>query len=374
MKIMLLIRSLAYGGAQRQVIALARGLHQRGHKVIVVTFYPGGELEQDLQDTGVCLRSLNKQGRWDIVPGFLSRLIALVRAEQPDIVHGYLGGPNALTSIIKPFCPNVHMVWGVRVSYMDLSSYDWMVRLHYPVEALLSHLADLIIANSYKGMEYAATRGFPRRKMLVIPNGIDTEHFHSDPQAGQQMRREWGVQDDEQVIGLVGRLDPAKDHPTFLHAAQLLARERDNVRFVCIGGRGFGPPRYQEELHQLSNDLGLAERVIWAGASNNMVAAYNALDIVASASHSEGFPNVIGEAMACDIMCVATDVGHTAWIVGNAGVVVPPRNARALAAGWQIALTSAERWKTSPRERIINQFSLSHLIDRTEQTLLELLG
>jgi glycosyltransferase involved in cell wall biosynthesis len=374
MKIMLFIRSLVYGGAQRQVIALARGLRERGHEVIVVTFYPGGELEQDLHDRGVRLRSLDKQGRWDIVPGFLSRLVALVREEQPDIVHGYLGGPNVLTSIIKPFCPNVHMVWGVRVSYMDLSAYDWMVRLHYPVEALLSHLADLIIANSCNGLEYAATRGFPRRKMMVIPNGIDTQHFYPDLQAGRCMRNTWGIREHEQVIGLIGRLDPAKDHSTFLHAAHMLAKEHDSVRFVCVGGRGFGPPHYQEDLHQLSKDLGLEDRVIWTGASNNMLAVYNALDIVASASHSEGFPNVVGEAMACNIVCVATDVGHTAHIVGDTGIVVPPRNPRALAAGWQIALTSAERWKTSPRERIINQFSLSHLIDRTEQTLLELLG
>jgi glycosyltransferase involved in cell wall biosynthesis len=374
MKIILFIRSLVYGGAQRQIIALARGLHQRGHEVVVLTFYPGGELEQDVQDTGVRLRSLDKQGRWDIVPGFLSRLIALVRAEQPDIVYGYLGGPNALTSVIKPFCPNVHMVWGVRVSYMDLSSYDWMVRLHYPIEALLSHGADAIIANSYKGMAYAAARGFPRHKMLVIPNGIDIEHFRPEPQAGKWMRNEWGIGEHEPLIGLIGRLDPAKDHPTFLHAAQLLARERENVRFVCVGGRGFGPPHYQEDLHQLSKDLGLAERVLWTGASNNMLAVYNALDIVASASHSEGFPNVVGEAMACDTLCVATDVGHSAWIVGDTGIVVPPRNPRALAAGWQIALTSAERWKTRPRERIVNYFSLHHLIDRTEQTLLRLLG
>ena len=100
-----------------------------------------------------------------------------------------------------------------------------------------------------------------------------------------------------------------------------------------------------------------------------MPAVYNALDLATSASITEGFPNVVGEAMACGTPCVVTDVGDSAWIVGDAGIVVPPRRPEALAAGWNTALAGLEDLAPRARRRIVGHFSVERLVKKTEEAL-----
>ncbi len=369
MKITFLIRSLNYGGAERQLIILAKGLHDCGHSISVAVFYQNGPLEKDLHNYGVPVHVLDKQGRWDIFC-FLFRLIRLLRHEKPDILHGYLGIPNIFTVLLKPVFPHIRMIWGVRASYMDLDRYDWLVRLSYRVECRLSRFADLIIVNSYAGLNLAIANGFPKNKMVVIPNGIDTERFQPDLESRKRVRAEWGIRANEKLMGLVGRLDPMKDHPTFLKAAALLAQERQDIRFVCVGD---GPEPYKSELYTLARNLGLDDRLIWAGARNDMAAVYNALDVISSSSYGEGFSNVIGEAMACGVPCVVTDVGDSALIVSGCGVVVPPKNIDALSAGWRKLIMEKEcngsNISLTVRTKIISEFSHIQLIQRTLDAL-----
>lgn len=362
-----LIRSLDYGGSQSQLVALAKELHKRCRCVVVTVFYPGGPLEKELCEAGVTVRGLNKRGRWDLA-GFLLRLVRILYEEKPDVLHGYLGSPNILIALLKPIFPRTRIVWGVRASNMDLDRYDWLARLHYKVERRLSRFADLIIVNSRAGLDHAVANGFPKDKMVVVPNGIDTKRFGPDPEARRRVRAEWGVAESEELVGLVGRLDPMKDHPTFLRAAALLARERGNVRLVCVGD---GPADYRRELHMLGEELGLERRLIWAGARGDMSAVYNALDIATSASsYGEGFPNVVGEAMACGVSCVVTDVGDSAWIVGETGVVVPPRNPEALKTGWKISLgRDKSEMALKARRRVEENFSVGRLVEQTEKAI-----
>jgi glycosyltransferase involved in cell wall biosynthesis len=337
--------------------------------VLVATYYPGGLLEKDLQEAGVPVRTLNKRGRWEMF-GFLLRLVQIVRRERPDVLHGYLATSNILAVLLKPLFPRTHVVWGVRASNVDLERYDWFIRLSYKVERWLSRFADLIVVNSRAGRSYAIAKGLANNKMMLIPNGIDTKRFCPDPRTRRLSRAEWGVTEGEKLIGLIGRLDPMKDHPTFLRAAAVLSDERKDVRFVCVGD---GPVSYQRELRELSEELGLAQRLIWAYSRVDMPAVYNALDVHTSSSYGEGFPNVVGEAMACGVPCVVTDVGDSAWIVGELGVVVPPTNPEQLAAGLARILDDLNENRDSIgyrlRQRIVYNFSLDRLVGRTAKTL-----
>jgi glycosyltransferase involved in cell wall biosynthesis len=362
-----LIRSLNVGGAERQLIALAKALIKKDFNITVLTFYSGGALEEDLKDSGIKLISLEKRGRWDVL-GFLWRLIHHIKEIQPDVVHGYLGTANILTVLLKPLFPKTKMIWGVRASNVDFSRYDWLSGLNFKLECLLSPLADLIIVNSNAGKTYHIDHGFPSEKVVVVPNGIDTERFKPDPDARIKIRKEWRISDDTILIGLVARLDPMKDHPTFLKAAALLSKEREDIRFVCVGT---GSETYTQKLYYLANELGISDKVIWAGERNDMPAVYNALDIAcSSSSYGEGFPNVVGEAMACGVPCVVTDVGDSAWIVGDTGIVVPPKNPHALAVGWKSILEINRReMGIKSRSRIIERFSIKYLVDKTESVL-----
>jgi len=367
MKVVFLIRTLDCAGAERQLVVLAKGLHARGHEVVVVPFYSGGPLEQELLEAGVRIRPLQKRGRWDLFP-FLLRLARVMREERPEVLHSYL--TDLVTVVLKPWFPSTKIVWGIRSSNMDLSRYDWFMRISCKLTFRLSRFADAVIANSRAGRDYHIAHGYPSEKVVVIPNGIDTERFRPDSEARRHVRSEWGIQNHEQVIGIVGRLDPMKDHPTFFQAASLLAQERNHLRFVCVGA---GPVEYRDSLHQLTQSLKLTEHVIWSGERSDMPAVFNALDLLVSSSITEGFSNVIAEAMTCGVTCVVTNVGDSAWLVGDAGEIVPPHDPVVLKNAMGKLLDRRPHTPVQIRRRIVEQFSVETLVDDTEQALLALL-
>jgi glycosyltransferase involved in cell wall biosynthesis len=336
---------------------------------MVAVFYSGHPLEKELEDAGVPIHSLDKRGRWDTLRFFM-QLLRLLRSERPEIVHGYLTEPNISGLILKPLVPGMKMVWGVRASNMDLTQYDWLARVVFRISCWLSRHADLIIANSRAGCEYHIGQGYPRRRMIVIPNGIDTERFRPDHDARQRIRREWNVPDEEKLIGVVGRLDPMKDHATFLRAAALLARDRLDVRFVCVGN---GRPRFAADLRAMGQSLGLSDRLLWVEGKDDVQAVFNALDIVVNSSRfGEGFGNAIAEAMACGVPCVVTDVGDSAWIVGDRGEVVLPNDPEALKKAIASLLDHPKYGASEVREHIVRIASVPQLISSTEQALMDL--
>jgi len=366
-----LIRDLETGGAQRQLVTLLEGLDPSRFTVTLITFYGGGRFsDQARQIPHLDYVSLDKRGRWDIL-GFMGRLLRELRRRRPDVLHGYMSTGNLFAVGLKPRLRGTRIAWGIRVSGMDFRRYHWTLGLLSRLEYLGSRFADLIICNSEAGRQNCLARGFPSQGMIVIPNGIDTERFRPDGEGRRLVRAAWNLRAGEILIGVVGRLDPMKDHSNFLRAAARIRQERDDVRFVCIGD---GPTAYQEQLQALGHQLGLDDSLIWAGARSDMPAVQNALDIAVSSSlYGEGFPNAIGEAMACGVPCVVTDVGDSAWIVGETGIVVPPGDPAALAAGWQACLTrdAAESGRMA-RERIVGDFSVPHLVRKTEEALCSL--
>lgn len=365
MKILFLSRSLDIAGAERQLTLLAKGLHECGHDVKVAVFYTGGLLETDLKVANIPLIQLNKKRRWHTF-SFLWRLAKIIRCERPDILHSYLSMPNILAIMFKPFFLRLKIVWGVRSSNMYLDRYEWLMRMSYRIERMLSGFPNLIICNSHAGLEYAVRHGFPREKMVRVPNGIDTNRFYPNGEERARIRGEWGIQEDEWLIGLVARLDPMKGYETFLRASARLAQQRSDIRFVCVGD---GPEPYKSRLTSLSNELGLFGRLIWAGARKDMASVYNSLDIAVSSSYGEGFPNVIAESMACGIPCVVTDIGDSSLIVGETAIVVPPENPVALAEGIMTMLSKTEfldnTLKSACRIRIVENFSTERLIKET---------
>ena len=374
MKTLFLARSLDGGGAERQLVTLAVGLRQRGHEVAIAAFYSGGELETQARNAGVAIVALGKRGRWDVV-GFAWRLIKTLRAARPDILHGYLATANLLAVLARPFLPGTRTVLGIRASNMALDRYDWLMRLIDRLEALLASPAELVIANSEAGRDHALVRGLPDGKIVVVPNGIDTQLFRPDPTVRARGRADLGIGSEARLIGLVARLDPMKDHPTFLQAVAEFLKSGGRARFVCVGD---GPRDYRETLHSLGRELGIESNLLWAGARNDMPSVYNALDVLTlTSAFGEGFPNVLGEAMACGVPSVATDVGDVKRVLGEAGIVVPPGDPGALARAWVTMLqrieTDNDRLGQETRRRIVTHFSAETMVARTEALLAGLL-
>jgi len=370
-----LIRQLNEGGAQRQLVELVKGLDPSRYSTTIITFYSGGRFSAEVaQLPHVTHLSMGKHRRWEVFH-FAWRLVSAVRQLRPNILHGYLPASNVLSIALKPFLPGTRIVWGFRASNLDWTQYDWFDRLLFRLQRALAGFADLIIANSEAGKDYHVAHGFPANKIVVIPNGIDTHVFVPNQDARSRTRAEWGVTDDEKLIGVVGRLHPMKDHPTFIRAAALAMQTHGAFRFVCIGD---GRPDYRRELMELGNQLGLADRIIWKGWQADMPSVQNALDIATlCSSNGEGFPNAVGEAMACGVPCVVTDVGDSPILVGETGVVVPLRDPQALADGWNLMLTrlatEGRELRSKARCRIVQEFDRDRLAATTSQVLGSLL-
>ena len=345
MNIAFIIRDLGHGGAQRQLVLLAGGLVRAGHEVSVLHFYDGA-FRAELATAGVQTICIGKKSRWDLA-GFFIRLIQAARSVRPEVLHGYLAESNLMALFLKPFCGFPRVVWGVRDSQSDAHLWGMLSKASFRLNCLLARFADLILCNSQAGRDYYADRGYPLKRMHVIPNGIDTERFKPQPRTPNEVL----------TFGLVGRMNPMKDHATFLAAAAL----DPHAKFIIVGS---GDAAYEQQMRDLSARLGIANRVTWLPAQHDMPAVYAKFDcLVNSSAFGEGFSNVIGEAMACGVPCIASNVGDSAWIIGDKTQVFPVGDHTALA---QCMLAFQPH---NPRQRIVDEFSVAKLIERTSRLL-----
>ncbi len=347
---------------------LAKRLFLRGNRVSIVVMKSGGVLERECTQIGLPVVHLQRGKKLRML-GCLTRLVKILRAERPDIIHSYLPVANVLGAASVAVANVGALVWGVRSSFVDFTHYSPLVKWADYLQRILHPWCRKIIANSEAGKSHLISQGFPDGKVTVIPNGIDTQRFVIDRQAGAKLRSEWGIVPDEILIGLVGRLDPMKDHETFLAAVALLVGSQNRVRFVCVGG---GDEGRMTELLGVQHRLGLDGRIHWAGDQADMPSVMNALDMLCLSSKGEGFPNVLGEALACGVPCVSTDVGDAALLIADPNVTVPPRDPLQLAQAMAVMITSIRAGaveRLQLRSRIVGRFSIEVLVERTESTL-----
>ncbi len=352
-RLVLLIRDLGHGGAQRQLVTLARALAARGDfKVTVVHFYPG-VFEAELQTGGVTTVCVGKRSRWDLA-GFFCRLASTMRSLRPDVIHGYLHESNLMALFLKPLSGFPRVVWGIRDSQTDADTWGVLGKLSFRLNCLLSGRADSIIANSRAGRDYYVGRGYPAGRFEVVPNGIDADRF-TNSTLGQSRAGN--------VFTLIGRLHPMKDHATFLRALAQVPQARGRI----IGG---GDAAYTQEILALASSLGVADRVVWEAARNDLPSLYPTLDCVVSTSaYGEGFSNVLGEAMACGVPCIASDVGDSAWLLDDGRWVFPAGDAAALAATMRTFLDLSADEKLAAgsknRRRILDHFTVGSMVEKT---------
>ena len=375
LKILFFIRSLHLGGAERQLVSLAETLREQGHEVVVMVMYSGGLLEQTLEQANVPVRALEKTSRWDLFRP-LFRMIKTMREVNPEILHSYMTEVNVISIICKIVRPRILLVWGVRSAGLDRRMYGSLERALARLEKWCSSVPNLIIANSEAGRTLAIQGGFRGDHFKVVKNGIDTTRLFRDERLRSEARELWGVGNSEKVLGIVGRVDPQKDHENFLLAVSLLSEERKkNIKVLCVGHDT------DEEIAHLRlkcEQLGLKQKVIWVAKQPNINKMFNTIDVLVSASKSEGFSNVIAEALAVGVPCVATDVGDSKQIISEFGAVVPPTNPQALSQAIAAVLENVdlftEEFRVSARSYILETFSVPKLSQETERLLQKLIS
>jgi glycosyltransferase involved in cell wall biosynthesis len=370
------IAGLELGGAETMLCKLLSVSDHERLQPSVVSLSTLGPLAPRIAALGVPVSALHMaRGRVQARP--LARLARGLRARRPHVVHTWMYHADLLGgAVARAVRGDGRVIWGVRGS-VDPRQSKRSSRLTARACAATARLLPYrVVSCSERLAEMHIALGYPSERMMVIPNGFDLSWFRPDGQLRAQGRRWLGATDEEQIVGILGRHDPQKDHRTFVRAAALTLRERPAVRVAMCGP---GIDTDNRELTQLLAQAGIAERVRLMGVAHDPRPVLNALDVlVCSSAFGEGFPNVIGEAMACGVPCVTTDVGDAALIVADTGRVAPVGDAPALAREILALLdmdTPARRaLGARARARVEQNYALPDIACRFQDLYVELLA
>lgn len=361
------ITGLSTGGAETCLYRLLAATAGRGIGAVVISLLDKGVLGPAIEALGVPVYEVGMR-RGLPSPRAVQRLARLLRESRADMVQGWMYHANIAASVVmKLAAPRTPVLWNVRHALDDLASERRGTRRVIAVSAKLSASPRHIVYNSLASARQHEAQGFASAKSVVIGNGFDLAQFAPSDIARHRVRGELGVAPETPLVGAVGRDHPVKDHANYLRAAAVIARSVPDATFVIAGRDVDGR---NARLTSLIADLGIGDRVRLLGERSDVPALMAALDVMVSSSWTEAFPNVVGEAMACGLPCVVTDVGDSAWIVGDTGRVVPSRDPNTLAAAVQgvLALEPSARRKLglAARQRVEREFSLAAAVNRYE--------
>lgn len=346
---------------------LVRATRPLGYESTVVSLTGAATIGRELREDGVSVVAL--EGRAGILlPPQIFSLLRTFQRVQPQVVHCWMYHSNVLGHAVVRLRGRARkpaLVVSVRIAldaeYDRKFSRDVVRR----VDARLSRAADAVVFNSHRAAEQHAALGYCMRRASVIPNFFDIDYFKPNVEEAARLRKSIGCDDDAVLVGLVARFDKQKDHLNFLQAARIAAARFPGCRFL-LAGRGCD--RNNGQLMQWIQGYGLLERVHVLGERRDVPAVQGALDIAVSSSITEGFPNTIGEAMACAVPCVVTDVGDCKFVVDDAGLVVPARDPEALgnAMSRLIALPTHERRSMGARgrQRVTTEFATAPVVEK----------
>lgn len=369
MKVLHVISGLRTGGAETMLYKLLAGA-DAARDAMVVSLGADGPMGPPIAALGVPVVPLGATPGRLPTPASLLRLVRLVRRFAPDVVQGWMYHGNlAALAAVGTSGARRPALWNIRSTLCDVDQEKRTTSAVIRLGARLSRWpAHIVYPSEAAALEHEAA-GYASQRRVLIGNGFDTTRFRPDADARTHARALLGVHDDRVLLGHVARFHPMKNHVGLLRAAALL---RDaGVRFhLAMIGRDVDDAN--AELSAVRRELALDGHLSLLGERRDVVALTPGFDVaVSSSSWGEAFPNVLGEAMACGVPCVATDVGDSARVVGDAGIIVARRDPAALASALaRVArLDAAERARLgeAARARVLAHYSLPAIVAQYER-------
>jgi glycosyltransferase involved in cell wall biosynthesis len=366
-KIVHIITGLSTGGAEMMLFKLLSRMNNDEFESEVISLTDAGPVADKIKMLGVPVHTIGmKRGR--VHPIALLKLTSLLRKKKPDLVQTWLYHSDLIGGVAAKLAGSNKIFWSIRQSNIDMDgnkrSTIWIAKI---CAKLSFWLPDKIICCSHAALESHVALGYSNEKMLVIPNGFDLDAFQPDQESRKSLRKELGLDEKACLIGLVARFDPQKDHHNFIQAAELIKNYDSSVHFMLCGG---DITKENIQLMQWIKQAGMVEHFHLLGLRSDVSSLVAAMDVAISSSLGEGFPNVVGEAMACAVPCVVTNVGDSALIVGDTGRVVPAKDPEALAEGIIELLQASPEYRKGlgkqARLRVKNNYSLESVAEKYE--------
>ena len=372
-----IITDITTGGAEIMLVKLLSHIDRERFASRVISLTNGGPIGERLEGLGIPVQALGMNNPLFVGmrpgfpdPGAVLRLAGWLRGNPPDLVQTWMYHADLVGGIAARLAGRAPVIWGIRNSNLDVLHSRRSTRWTMKVCAHLSKkIPARIVSCSETARRIHVNLGYAADRMLVIPNGFDLDLFRPDPQGRASLRQELGLSPEARLVGLVARFDPQKDHQTFIQAAAEVSARYTGVEFLLCGD---GITWANAKLAGWIEERGLRDCFHLLGRREDIPRLSAALDVVCSSSaYGEAFPNVLGEAMACGVPCVATDVGDSAYIIGNTGKVVPPNDPQALAGAvvelLELPANRRHELGEDARRRMQKNFDIRAVVNRYEQ-------
>lgn len=367
MRIVFIITGLSTGGAETMLLKLLERLDRNRFALHVISLTTLGEIGPRIAALGIPVEAMGIQPGLPSPITFL-RLVRQIRRVKPDVVHTWLYHADLLGGLAARLAGVSAIGWCIRNSNLDKDKTKFSTRAVVGLCARLSTwVPSQILSCSEEARQVHVALGYAAEKMRVVPNGFDLARFKPDGDARSALRAELGLADSTPLVGLIARFDPQKNHAGFFEAASMLHQQMPHVHFVLAG---HGIERNNAILMRAINKAGVLANTHLLGLRNDTPRLMAALDVLASSSYGEAFPNVLGEAMACGVPCAVTDVGDSAYIVGDTGRVVASGDMAGLALALQalLVLPPSEKAALSERARarVAAHFEIGKIVRQYE--------
>lgn len=362
LRVLYLMEALRIGGAERGFLRMARALDRERFQPAIGTLLPGGPLEPEIRALGIPIVTFERRARFDLSP--ISRLARYIRDERIDIIHGMHWLSNLFAELGAWRCRDTAVIGStVGMVYDDARHGSQRLLL----DRFCWRRMDVMTVNAGRLGAYLTERGFPTQRLRVVLNGVDVPDERSlSAESRAAAREQLGVPLDTPLVGIVARLDPVKDHPTFLRAAALVRKQLPSTRFAVVGG---GPEK--SRLETLADALGIRDAVIFTGEVPDATRYLPAFDMFVLCSRFEGLPTALLEAGSRALPLVSTPAGGATEVVieGETGLLAPVGDAERLAARICELLTDRIRAKTlgeAARRHVLTRFSLTVMMAELE--------
>lgn len=367
LRVLHVITSLGTGGAEAMLFKLLSCMKSGSFDNAVAVLMDDSAYGARIRELGVPVYPLGmRRGRPGI--GSLLHLRRIVANYEPDLVQGWMYHGNIAAQLAVSFTRNARRVlWNIRHSLNGLREEKALTRFLIRLGAILSSRPARIVYNSEMSAGQHEALGYRGANRVVLGNGFDTERFVFSNEGRQRVRDELGLQSKNFLVGTIARFHRIKDFPNLIQSAALNRDRSDDLRYLLVGpGVDWSQPSLANSI-QVAN---LKTMIHLIGERHDIPSVLSAFDLFVLSSSGEGFPNVIGEAMACERPCVVTNVGDSAAVVGQHGIIVPPKDPKALAdAILKMATMSADERKElgrKARQRVIDNYSLPKIVEQYE--------
>ena len=357
-KIVHIIVGLSNGGAEMMLYKLLKYSDKNKYDFQVISMMNEGVMGERIKSLGIPVYTLNMRRG---IPSFKCIFKALRICKNVDIIQTWMYHADLFGFIIAKILKK-KLICGIHHSNLEKDKNKRSTLIIAKINAFLSKWANIIISCSVVAKENHIKYGYYSKNIKVIPNGFELEKFYYITNAKDILIKEFPIIKNKIIFSLVARYEILKDHKTCLEAMKII-KEKFGEKFILLLC-GTDINNKNIELNNLIKKNNLEKQVLLLDRRDDIPVIMSATDIYISSSSGEGFPNVIGEAMACETPCVVTNVGDSSYIIGDTGRLVEREEPQKLANEIIDFIKTREYVKNRKkcRERILNNFEINKIV------------